>query len=568
MKIFLPFSLFLLVVSSGYAPHKAECPGGRLTREAKGISPQEAEWVAKRQTITTRNLERFLENSALEHFDPQSFLSDTSSGRAISIGLAFSGGAYRAMLTGAGCFAALDNRTEGAHDNGLGGLVQSATYISGLSGGSWLLGSIVANDFTSIQNILDGKTDIWDLHNSMLEGSSGGMFGVLKYYVQLVADVSAKAAAGFRVTLTDLFARGVSHQIFPKDGGNGAGLTWSDIQTSQVFVDHQMPFPVIVANARTPRSGTVNSDSTIIEMTPLEFGSWDPSLNSFTQTKYLGTSVNNGFPVDGTCVTGFDNVGFMLGASSTIFNVITDKIPGMPFLASVKKDVDRFFKGITKADRFVAAFKPNPFRNVAEARNHDLIGADTLSLVDGGEDLENIPLYPHIQKARGVDIVFAFDSSDDTKNDWPNGTALFETYKRMTMGQGRTMCLPQIPEPETFVGLGLNKKPVFFGCDSSDPKDSNMGETTGHIPPLIVYTANRKVSYDSNKSTFKLSYSDDEKRRMIRNGFEVASRNNGTEDRSWRTCVACAIIRREQERRGVEQTEQCKKCFQEYCWRD
>ena len=53
---------------------------------------------------------------------------------------------------------------------------------------------------------------------------------------------------------------------------------------------------------------------------------------------------------------------------------------------------------------------------------------------------------------------------------------------------------------------------------------------------------------------------------MITNGFEVASMLNGTLDEEWRACVGCAIIRREQERLGLEQTKQCKLCFERYCW--
>lgn len=53
---------------------------------------------------------------------------------------------------------------------------------------------------------------------------------------------------------------------------------------------------------------------------------------------------------------------------------------------------------------------------------------------------------------------------------------------------------------------------------------------------------------------------------MISNGYDVASRLNGKLDNEWAACVGCAIIRREQERLGIEQTEQCKKCFENYCW--
>ena len=53
---------------------------------------------------------------------------------------------------------------------------------------------------------------------------------------------------------------------------------------------------------------------------------------------------------------------------------------------------------------------------------------------------------------------------------------------------------------------------------------------------------------------------------MISNGFEIATRSSGSLDDEWAACVGCAIIRREQERQGIEQTEQCKRCFENYCW--
>ena len=61
-------------------------------------------------------------------------------------------------------------------------------------------------------------------------------------------------------------------------------------------------------------------NSTVIEMNPFEFGSFDPSLNTFTDIKYLGTNVSNGVPVD-LCVNGFDNSGFIVGSSSSLFNL-------------------------------------------------------------------------------------------------------------------------------------------------------------------------------------------------------------------------------------------------------
>jgi lysophospholipase len=55
-------------------------------------------------------------------------------GKWSTVGIAFSGGGYRAALYGAGVLSALDARNESAMAAGTGGLLQVASYVSGLSG--------------------------------------------------------------------------------------------------------------------------------------------------------------------------------------------------------------------------------------------------------------------------------------------------------------------------------------------------------------------------------------------------------------------------------------------------
>lgn len=78
------------------------------------------------------------------------------------------------MLNGAGAVAAFDSRSPGSSSKGnIGGLLQSATYISGLSGGGWLVGSIYTNNFTTVQNAVNSGT-IWQFGQSILEGEYCG----------------------------------------------------------------------------------------------------------------------------------------------------------------------------------------------------------------------------------------------------------------------------------------------------------------------------------------------------------------------------------------------------------
>jgi len=51
-------------------------------------------------------------------------------------------------------------------------------------------------------------------------------------------------------------------------------------------------------------------------------GSWDPNLSAMVNLTYVGTHLLNGKPENGTgCVTGFDQAGFVIGTSSSLFNV-------------------------------------------------------------------------------------------------------------------------------------------------------------------------------------------------------------------------------------------------------
>lgn len=56
-----------------------------------------------------------------------------------------------------------------------------------------------------------------------------------------------------------------------------------------------------------------------------------------------------------------------------------------------------------------SAMYPNSFKGVASTTFLDT-NEDYLSLVDGGNDAENIPLQPLLVKARGVDVILAVDA--------------------------------------------------------------------------------------------------------------------------------------------------------------
>ena len=552
--------------TGGYAPGQVDCPDKSLVRAASDISDEEKEWIEGRNKITNENLIKFLENCDMKDFDAEKFVKNTS--KPITIGLSFSGGGYRAMLNGAGQLSALDNRTDGASDAALGGLLQASTYLTGLSGGSWLVGTIALNNFTSVQKILkDG--DIWDLEHSIVNYGGWNVLSTYNYYKSISDDLNAKEDAGFEVSLTDTWARALSHQFFAELDDFGASLTWSGIRDMDPFKKYEMPFPVVVADGRTPGTQIISSNSSVFEFNAFEMGSWDPSLYQFSDVKYIGTDVDDGESTNGTCIGGFDNAGYVLGTSSSLFNQFVLQINTTSLSETVQNIISHFLDKVSDAEDDVAIYKPNPFYKTDEAAVKSIVKNDTLYLVDGGEDLQNVPLHPLIQPQRNVDVIFAYDNSADTNESWPNGASLVATYERQFLEQGNGTIFPHVPDVNTFLNLNLTARPTFFGCDAKN-LTSLLSDTSDKDSvfdsPLVVYTANRPFSYWSNTSTYKLDYEDNEKKGIIQNGYEAASRLNRTLDDEWAACVGCAIIRREQERNGIEQSDQCKSCFNKYCW--
>ncbi|TDL15105.1 FabD/lysophospholipase-like protein [Rickenella mellea] len=91
------------------------------------------------------------------------------------LGIASSGGGYRAAIFGAGILNAIDGRNASSRGVGTGGLLQASTYHSGLSGGSWLVGSLSRANFPAIQNLIFGsRGGIFEGGDDGTGGSSGG----------------------------------------------------------------------------------------------------------------------------------------------------------------------------------------------------------------------------------------------------------------------------------------------------------------------------------------------------------------------------------------------------------
>lgn len=82
------------------------------------------------------------------------------------IAIAISGGGFRSMLVGSGVLLAFDDRYPHSISP-LSGLLQSTSYIGGISGGSWLVMSNFINDFEPVHVLKDGG---WNFNELLLHG--------------------------------------------------------------------------------------------------------------------------------------------------------------------------------------------------------------------------------------------------------------------------------------------------------------------------------------------------------------------------------------------------------------
>ncbi|KAI1071628.1 Lysophospholipase 1 [Fusarium irregulare] len=558
--------------SGDYAPKVVDCPSTRpKVRLADGLSDDEESWVRRRRNNTIDPIKDLLSRVNISGFDAEKWIDKNKNNATAlpNIAIAASGGGYRALMNGAGFISAADSRNN--KSGPISGLLQSSTYLAGLSGGGWLVGSIFANNFTTVPELQKGDkgSDIWAFDRSIFKGPEKSGFSILntaKYWDDIKDAVDEKDK-GWNTTLTDWWGRALSYQLIDAAKG-GPAYTFSSIADTSNFKNADTPFPILVADGRAPGQRIVSLNATVYEFNPFEFGTWDPTTYGFAPTEYLASNFTNGtINKTGECVRGFDQFGFVMGTSSSLFNQfllnnITKIGEENDIPSIVVKAIQGVLLALDESDEDIADYTPNPFYKwdpTGKSYNADVT---QLTLVDGGEDLQNIPLHPLIQPSREVDVIFAIDSSADTENNWPNGTALRATYDRVGSSIGNGTKFPSVPSAETFINEKLNQRPTLFGCDAN-----NFTLSDGELPPpLIFYIPNAPYTFMSNVSTFDLSYSIPERDSIILNALNGATQGNGTLDEQWPTCVACAIMSRSWWKANETVPKECSACFDKYCW--
>ncbi|KAF8210154.1 phospholipase B [Mycena galopus ATCC 62051] len=589
-----------------YAPAvNVECPDfsttsliREFTPQNQSLHPSEVEYVNSRLNGTVA----VAWNEWLGDGTQLGYNLTAFQGLFPKIGMAIPGGGLRAAQYGAGCLSGLDARNASSKAAGTGGLLQVASYLTGLSGGSWVTGSLYFNNFPNISDLVfgndgnGGTLDGWKLDLPFASPDGEDVFSENNqyFYGSILWSVISKAQQGMQVSfpacLRHPWARMISYHFlnqtnrgnfFTNSTAHGAGQLWSDIPNIPAFQQQLTPFPLIVADSRPSGSNLTTSlspTSVVYEISPFEIASYDPQLSAGMNLTYAGTFLTNGQADNGSaCVTGFDQAGFIMGSSASLFNQIFDFADNtlQSFGGFDSDDSDSIVYVLQRQLRSVrtreddVANWPNPFNGIKTDTFQDT-AAPWLELIDGASNGENIPYGPLFVNARHLDTIVTIEGSADDLNNWPNGSNPIATASRLsTLLVATHQQFPPIPEtPGDWISTGVRQRATFFGCDpTQNPPEWPMVIYLPNAPPITGEIRSRSVT-----GTFTLTYPLLHTQLFLDqvhfNTISGFTPNANTPDPNFGVCLQCAAVDRGRLKISpvVNRSSICTKCFQQYCY--
>ena len=555
--------------TGNYAPGNVPCPAASaqqspgLIRNAtsKQLNQDEQDYINKHRQARQADWRTWLTDKAKLDGNggiPGGVQNYTNSLENLPrIAFALSGGGLRAMLVGVGTLMGFDNRNETANERGTGGLLQLADYVAGLSGGSWATGSMAMNDWMTAQQLND---NVYNLEVNMIVPQDGK----LRFYTSIAASVKEKRDLDYGTGITDYFGLSIAQKTLDGDiYSNKPATTFSDIRNRTVFQDATYPYPIIIAAEREPGELLISRNTSIWEFNPYEFGSWNPDVSAFIPIDILGSSLNNGASElpDNQCVAGFESFPWVVGTSASLFSGLYLMLLSSQESNAVLDALRAIAEAVSQEQNDISTV-PNPFYGYS-ADQSEVANLRNLTLVDGGLDNQNVPLWPLVEPSRDLDLIIAVDSSADVTS-WPNGSSLYQTHLRALNPRYRQYPLPVLPDTNTVINRGLNTRPVFFGCDANVNVTNAETAFNGTKTPIIAYMPSYPYLALANTSTYKMEYSARQSQGVLDNSVAVATLNG--EDETWATCLACAALQRGFERSGVERPAQCDECMSKWCW--
>lgn len=345
-------------------------------RIGNSLHPEEKAYLAKRKPKVKTALEKFLGHAIDDAAVP-------------TIALIESGGGYRAMTCSLGWHVGASKI----------GLMDTVTYMVGLSGSTWLIGLWT----------LSGKS-IEEFKQSLFPKIKRGLSDVGSGDLRMVlANFLGKSLFDQELTIIDFYGGLLANALLQEFGPDRQRVYLSE--QAQKIANANIPFPIYTAVR-----GDIKAKQDWYEFTPYEIGAtW---LGMYVPSWAYGREFDDGASIDFAPEQSF---GYQMGTFGSAFSASAERI-----FKEVKKKFPRLVPFIQITDAILNEIETQHIAPIATERitaailNNFTFGmqsspikdATTIKLVDGGLEF-NLP-YPPIsgeRPERKADIIIFLDAS-------------------------------------------------------------------------------------------------------------------------------------------------------------
>ena len=491
------------------------------------------------------------------------------------VGVALSGGGFRAANTAAGVLSALDARD--GPGGPASGLYQVAALATGISGGSWALSAASVDPAQGWRATAERWRD--GMEEGLIHFGTRDLPGMLGFWQSSLQGLHRQRPAGAPApTMSDLMAPSVAASFGVPPGTRRGPLAESDPSDPATWAQ---PLPITIVHAMGERGvreavDTCREYGQSREQGLWEWGVWDdgtfaPGFWGFGPSNESVLALTS--PEGGTtCWGGITTLPWKMATAGAVWNgaVYKDNFYGP--LEACKSSSSWLLKLVC------TLLQHDVFRmNATDSEMFRITDPPALPVPEypapralfamDGQPCEGIPIVPLLEPVRDLDVILAVDATSpwiqsiDDPNSFPEGEALQQTA---FYALGRGLPFPDMPLLKDFAAEAeLLKKNTFFGCFSASV-------------PAVAYVPHRNETYsredvDLFVGSDKATAADQEE--MFANGLAMVS---GGEFQRCLLCVSQAkfLQRRSggagEDRAGFEALleslgEPCEGCL-EQCW--
>jgi phospholipase A2 len=380
------------------------------TRIGTNLCTQEETFVQKRKKSSKENLEKLLNMKIPQHATP-------------NIAICFSGGGYRAMMGTLGSLIGAANI----------GILDSITYMTGLSGSTWLLAPWTTRgiDIHTYKKMLRNYVNL-DIIQHTIDPSL------------LVENILKKTLFEQDLSIIDIYGSFLANRLFHDYDTKRQEMCLS--QTQKTISKAKLPLPIYTA---------IEASDDIykwFEFTPFEIGS--TYLNAFIPTWSFGRKFINGYSEN---FAPEQSLGFLMGIWGSACSVSLEEIYGH-IGSTLNKILPQNIIQPLLTQTFIGDIRISPahaYNFTKGMQSSPMKYENEFTLVDAGIHI-NVPVFPLLRPERNIDIIIVCDYSSNA------GTTCKEIKKAEYYAHEQGIKFPQISL------ANLNKKiaTVFKGKDT------------------------------------------------------------------------------------------------------